>query len=88
MPFSAWARPLASSAWSLSAARALAVSFNPSFCAACSKGTLLRRHANRIKCDVCRGVERPVDLLDRPAFGLEAEQQKHQRGLTVPEGEE
>src|SRR5215472_17562752 len=52
------------------------------------RGPLLRRHANRIKCDAGRGVECPVDLLDRPALGLEADQQEHQRRLRVPEGEE
>jgi hypothetical protein len=50
--------------------------------------SLLRRHANRIERDECSGVERSIDLLDRPAFGFEAEQQEHQRCLTVPEGEE
>src|SRR6516164_10434025 len=49
---------------------------------------LLRRHANRIKCDAGWGVECTVDLLDGPALGLEADQQEHQRRLRIPEGEE
>ena len=48
----------------------------------------MRRHANRTKRNACRGIERPVDLLDRPAFGLETEQQEHHRRLRVPKGEE
>src|SRR6516225_10983734 len=41
-----------------------------------------------MKRNACRGIERPVDLLDRPAFRLKTEQQEHQRRLRVPEGEE
>jgi hypothetical protein len=37
---------------------------------------LLRWHPNRIERDASPGVECPVDLLDRSAFGLETEQQR------------